>query len=427
MPLSSTNWHHVALTYDQLSGNANFFVDGTSVLLTNLGTFTPQTSFTNFLLGARTTFASVANPITPFAGGMDEMSVYGRALSDSEILAIYEAGSAGKYDAAYYGNFSPAGSLAEASVTIPGVAPTVINGNNTNWQTENITFTATATGTPVTITGLEPGMLLDTFTLTTLPGDLYYLPEQDMSQLIGVNAYGTWTLEVQDNRVGATNNTTLVSWDLQFTFANTNIGVSPGGALFGGQAVTNTIIANGLTYYTINVPNTAHYATNLLLFAGLPLNVWFDTNSPPTTNILFLPNGTYPSGTNGTTLLSTTNAPVCSSPPNIYGGETYYLVVQNTNNVPVTFGLQVNFDVAGQFSSLQFAEFKPTATGAQLQWPAAPGAKYQVQWTDSLSSPWQTLVNPHATTINGVTTFNDNGTQTGPAGQMRFYRLVQVR
>ena len=107
----------------------------------------------------------------------------------------------------------------------------MINGNNTNWQQEAITFTATGNGTPVSITGTEPGMLLDSFTLTALPSDLYYLPEQDMTPVVDQNAYGTWQLEVLDDRAGATNNATLVSWQLQFTFANTNIGLTSFGQL----------------------------------------------------------------------------------------------------------------------------------------------------------------------------------------------------
>jgi len=433
--LTNGTWQHVALTYDKNSGNATFYINGSQVAQTNIGTFTPQTSFTNILLGGRTFFNSVASPNAVFNGAMDEISFYSRALSDSEILAIFENnGGLGKYDSSYYNNFSPAGSLAEASVTIAGSAvPTVINGNNTNWQQEAITFTATGNGTPVSITGTEPGMLLDSFTLTALPSDLYYLPEQDMTPVVDQNAYGTWQLEVLDDRAGATNNATLVSWQLQFTFANTNIGLTSFGQLFGAVAQTNSLIGGTLGNYTVIVPTNASYATNILLFSSLPVNVWFDTNNPPTTNLFFLPDATYPSGTSGLVLLSTTNAASPQPAPNIYGDETYYLVVQNTNTSTVTFGVEVDFD-RGNFQPnsrglLAFNTVKTTAKGAQLQWPAAAGSQYEVQWADSLTSPmvWHTLTNPHATTIHGVTTFSDNGSQTGPPSQTRFYRLVQIK
>ena len=64
------------------------------------------------------------------------------ALSDSEVKAIYNAGTAGKFDPAVFTN-SPAQSLAEAQVNLGNVAPATILGNNTTWQTETITFTAT--------------------------------------------------------------------------------------------------------------------------------------------------------------------------------------------------------------------------------------------------------------------------------------------
>ena len=42
-------------------------------------------------------------------------------------------------------------------------------------------------------------------------------------------------------------------------------------------------LAGGITYYQVNVPPNADFATNSLLFTlNGPLNVWFTTNSPPT-------------------------------------------------------------------------------------------------------------------------------------------------
>ena len=76
-------------------------------------------------------------------------------------------------------------------------------GNNTNWQTETITFTATQNGTPLQITGIEPGMLLDDLVLTTVPGNLYYLPEQSLDAFTGEGGSGDWQLEIQDDRAGA--------------------------------------------------------------------------------------------------------------------------------------------------------------------------------------------------------------------------------
>ena len=93
--LVAGTWQHVALTYDRSSGLAAFYLNGSAVTLTNLGSFIPQTGFTNLLLGARTTLAP-ASQSAQFSGAMDEPSLYNRALSSNEVAAIYLAGSAGK-------------------------------------------------------------------------------------------------------------------------------------------------------------------------------------------------------------------------------------------------------------------------------------------------------------------------------------------
>ena len=58
--------------------------------------------------------------------------------------------------------------------------------------------------------------------------DLFYLPEQSLDAYDGLNAQGAWTLEIQDDRAGATNPTPeLLSWQLRFLYTTT--GMSPNG------------------------------------------------------------------------------------------------------------------------------------------------------------------------------------------------------
>ncbi len=103
------------------------------------------------------------------------------------------------------------------------------------------------------------------------------------------------------------------------------------GVLTNGVPQTNSVPAGGVDTFLIHVPPNADFATNLLLAATGPLNVWFDTNTPPTTNVLFI------SGTNGSYTLSTTGVPP------LVPGSTYYLSVQNTNSVAVSYGIEVDF------------------------------------------------------------------------------------
>src|SRR5207245_1848147 len=80
------------LTYDKASGMAAIYLNGNVVAQTNLGSFTPQTSFDLFF-GTRTS-GPFAGDFYP--GAMDEVSLYSRALAVGEIRTIFNAGSAGK-------------------------------------------------------------------------------------------------------------------------------------------------------------------------------------------------------------------------------------------------------------------------------------------------------------------------------------------
>jgi O-glycosyl hydrolase/subtilisin-like proprotein convertase family protein len=216
---------------------------------------------------------------------------------------------------------------------------------NANWQVRSLVFTAGQNGTPLVLAGsadalaalsftnaevftFDTNALLDDFSLTEVPGNLYYQPEESIQGINNQSAYGEWTLEIQDDRAGDVG--TLQSWQLEFVFANTNFIPGPP-ILTNGLPQTNVIPPGGLVWYQVNVPVNADMATNILLFATGPLNIWFDTNAPPTTNVFLF------GGTNGSYTLSTTG-----TPPLAPGG-TYYLGVQNTNSGAVTYGIEVDF------------------------------------------------------------------------------------
>jgi len=216
---------------------------------------------------------------------------------------------------------------------------------NANWQVRSLVFTAGQNGTPLVLAGsanalaalsftnaevftFDTNALLDDFSLTEVPGNLYYQPEESIQGINNQSAYGMWTLEIQDDRAGDVG--TLQSWQLEFVFANTNFIPGPP-ILTNGLPQTNSIGPGGLAWYQVNVPVNADFATNILIFATGPLNIWFDTNTPPTTNVFLF------GGTNGSYTLSTTG-----TPPLVPGG-TYYLGVQNTNSGAVTYGIEVDF------------------------------------------------------------------------------------
>ena len=102
-----------------------------------------------------------------------------------------------------------------------------------------------------------------------------------------------------------------------------------------GLPQTNVVGSNSISWFAIVVPTNAVYATNTLIFATLPVNLWFSTNVPPTNNYELLLNRT-----NGSSVLSTNLA---TAPTNIVPGGTYFLGVQNTNSVAVTNAIEVDF------------------------------------------------------------------------------------
>ena len=352
-PLANNQWYYVAATLDGNTGNMSIYINGvlaaeTNTVIRPFGALIPAEDPEIGIGNAGTTCWDYV----PFNGDLDEISLYSRALSASEIQAIYQKGSSGKFDPTAP---SIAQGLAEAQVIVDGFAFPPFFGSNTNWQTNTITFTAAQSNSVLEVTGLEPGMLLDNFALTkpvittqyftnsVLNGsDIYYLPEQSLDTYTqnGENAYGQWQLEVWDNRAGAGLTNTLVSWQLRFNFATA---YSPIGTITNGTTLTNIIAAGSIQYYTIVVPVNADIATNFLLFATnslgtfTPLNVWFNQTTPPS--------GTNSPGdylliaaqTNGTAILYTNGVPP------LVPGSTYYIGIQNTNGIGVDFGFTYDF------------------------------------------------------------------------------------
>ena len=88
-PVTDGKWHHIALTYD--GSRARLYVDGRVEVLMDRTYFTNSTG--HAYLGSNDVFAASGDW---FAGFVDEVSIYGRALAPSEIEAIYNAGDAGK-------------------------------------------------------------------------------------------------------------------------------------------------------------------------------------------------------------------------------------------------------------------------------------------------------------------------------------------
>ena len=82
--LQNNVFQHIALTYDKTSGVAVFYCNGVVVGQQTLGPFIPQTTYP-LVVGTRPYNNGLENS---YAGLLDELAIYNRALSASEIQAI---------------------------------------------------------------------------------------------------------------------------------------------------------------------------------------------------------------------------------------------------------------------------------------------------------------------------------------------------
>jgi subtilisin-like proprotein convertase family protein len=279
----------------------------------------------------------------PYRGYMDEITVYGRPLTDPEISAIYGANNAGKADHAV----PPGLSLAKVSLSLDGIQRDIGYGPNGQWTTRSVVFTADHTNTVLTLQSLLPGTMVDGIDLTELPAELNYLPEESLAALNGEDAYGVWRLEMVDARAGGnsvSNLAALLNWQLNFVLTPSN--PPPVIQLVHGIAYTNTIPAHGYQNFVVNVPQWALFATNTLLFANqfntlnpLSAGVLFDlTNQVPTNiNVAIV----WPPAFSGSNVLNTSTALL----PYIVPGQPYYLTITNPNLRAITFAYEVDFDI----------------------------------------------------------------------------------
>ncbi|MBX3294604.1 MAG: hypothetical protein KF762_02635 [Acidobacteria bacterium] len=88
--ISLGQWSHIAFTYDSATGQTRLYVNGNEVAAGTLATGLTTSGNGNLLIGS--------NPVgtRDFDGLIDELSLYNRVLSQTEIAAIHAAGPAGK-------------------------------------------------------------------------------------------------------------------------------------------------------------------------------------------------------------------------------------------------------------------------------------------------------------------------------------------
>lgn len=201
-------WSHVAFTLNVTTGAAVIYFNGVPVVNDNL---TPPVALNSTLvpvnIGYRDAASAEALAGSHFAGGMDEISIYNRSLSASEIKAIYNLGHAGKYYP-----FAPSPlNLARFNINYGPFSQTLF-GNNTNWQTTTLIFAATQNGTPVKISGLEPGLLLGPVSLVAINSSDDPLRLTNVTDVVADHISTSWST---NNLVSVLNSTNVtVQWSI---------------------------------------------------------------------------------------------------------------------------------------------------------------------------------------------------------------------
>jgi RHS repeat-associated protein len=120
--LSSSQFQHFALTYDKNKGLATAFVNGIVSSVVSLGSFTPRTTGDLYLSGG-------PQDATHFAGIIDELSLYNRALNGEEIYNIFTASFIGKCPV---DNNQPPVVSAGNPISLPAAGSAVLNGSVTD-------------------------------------------------------------------------------------------------------------------------------------------------------------------------------------------------------------------------------------------------------------------------------------------------------
>ncbi len=280
--VASNVWTHIAAVYNQSNGVRSIYVNGT-----NIGnqTNTPITVLNTPLdpgIGAE-----LANSTTPtgfFIGAIDEVSFYNRALSGTEIQAIYNAGSQGKCPSPPVIVTQPASNTLFAGGTaLFGVAANGLQPFGYQWYLGanhiSATTNLTATNAVLVLTNVQVGLSggLYSVLVTNSAGQ-----SNSVSALLTVNAVPS---SCDPAPAG------LVNWWAGEGNANDSFGTS-NGILVGGVAFTNGEVGqafsfDGSTGYVSNsfVPLTNVVDTYTMEFWAWPTGARAST--PQTTSGIF--------------------------------------------------------------------------------------------------------------------------------------------
>ena len=278
-------YQHVALTYDKSSGMAVIYLNGVSVAQANLGTnFVPSTK-SDVYLGLRP--PGGFGPVY-YNGAMDEVSIYSRALTATEVQGIYNAGSAGKCQAP-----NPPSIFAQpaSQSVVPGGNALLVVGAagstplSYQWEFNGMNITG-ATDSTLALVNVQPGAAgAYAVTVTNAVGSVtssnavltVTLPPS-MVQIVSVTATsGIVTVPID---LIAQGNENAVGFSVNYNPALLSfIGVNLGSGAAGGSLLDNANLVNsGKLGIAISMPVNSTFAAGTQEVANISFFVTAVTN-----------------------------------------------------------------------------------------------------------------------------------------------------
>ncbi|MDB6130935.1 MAG: type sorting protein, partial [Verrucomicrobiales bacterium] len=359
-PLAKDLWHHVAAVFSNEKSILQLYLDGALVSQVASAGVVPFSDLDpSPAASAGVYIGNIPDFGLQFPGYIDELAVYNRALTASEIFGVFKSGSNGK---------QPGASQFAASrfgIEIPGFQTNLVP--TLTWQTNVFYFAGTNSSSIVKFTGAPVSVLLDNIQVTEVNFTTnYYLPEESLLAFKGEQSVGAWSLEVTDNRTGAAVNPSLIGWHLDFIFPTNR--ASSATLVSNGTSVTNSVVGPETVYYAIDVPGSASYATNTLISAGDLVLIYNNSGLPVggLADVVVDANGA-----GGEYLLLSTNSP--STEP-ISPGQRYYLGVKNANPLASnSFVLTVDFDKTDTYKIIT----QPLTNGVLFSTNIPPGNQLQ--------------------------------------------------
>ena len=120
-------WHHVAMVVTRSTLNAKLYVDGVvEADVTDPVIGSDLSNSANIHIGSERFGVPGSNPF--FKGNIDEITLYARALSASEIEAVHAAGSAGKPDPCILDNTPPIALAKDITIQLDATGSASITG-----------------------------------------------------------------------------------------------------------------------------------------------------------------------------------------------------------------------------------------------------------------------------------------------------------